>query len=366
MKQILHLAFLSMLILIFGCDTSKKDFNKAMEFYSKKSFENFLQEHPEGNWSDSAKMHIAFIIADSIGESSKYDEFLKYYPVSSLSKRAKILFDSLTTINGGCLAEIQQLPIEIESELDSIIEKKSLKSLSEFLLKDSSNYKEAARPKIQEIMKIAIAIKGVGSSSYDSLQAVYLPDTGSSKFSYELSLLKRLDWLRIEAEKEIAAFNHYYKSQNSVFENMFSAYGDMNKKGGHISDSAFASEFNAKFNEASNKTINANTRKMKNIIASHNKLLKDNILTTIRALQKYPLDVCAKEQYWEHLNSHLQKGKKGIYLEAESNRLYSGSVSFSEEEKEEITESLNTLYQSEKHDMIKKIVGDLITKIKDS
>ena len=363
MKRILHLTLLSIIIFLFGCNTSEKDFNKAMEFYSVQSFENFLQEHPEGNWSDSAKMHIAFIFADSIGESNKYDEFLKQYPMSSLSKRVKILFDSLTTINGGCLTESQQLPSEVKSELDSIMEKKSLKSLSEFLLKDSSNYKETARPKIQEIMNVAIAFKRVGSSSFDSLQSIYSPDTSSSKFSYELSLIKQLDWQRIETEKEVAVSNHYYKSQTSILENFASVLGGIYDKGGTLSNSSGMAEFDSKFNETSSRITNSNVRKMKSIISSHNKLLKDNILTTIQALINLPSDVCAKEQYWKHLNSHLQNGKNGIYLEVQSSSLYSGYESFSDEEKEKITESLNALYQREKHDMIKKVAGELIEKL---
>ena len=351
-----------MLTLAWGCDTSEKDYSIALKTHSIQSFENFLQEHPEGNWSDSARMHIAFIVADSVGESSKFDEFLEQYPLSSLSERVKFLYDSLTTINGGCLAESQQLPPEIESELNETIEKKSLKSLSEFLQKDSSDYKERARPQIQEVMKLAIANKTVGSSSLENIRVIYLPDTSSSKFSYELSLLRKLDWLRIEGEKEVAVFNHYHQSQTSIIKNVFSVYADMKKESGYLSDNAFSSIFNSRFDKASNRTINANTRKMKSIISIYNDLLKENILATIHALETFPSDVCAKEQYWEHLNTRLQKGK-GIYLKVENSSLYSGSVSFSDSEKEEISESLNALFQGEKHDLIKKMIGELIEKL---
>lgn len=361
MKKSFLIYFLSVLIL--GCDTSEKDFEKALGLYSIESFESFLQEHPESTLADSAKMYIAYLTADSLGTADKYDSFIKNYPSSFLIKRASHALDSLTTINGGCISEMLPLSDEINHELDKITTDGSLNDLYKLLRIDRHNIKEKARPKIQEILKNAITRKNVNSRIIDSIQVIYLPDTNSSKFSYELSLLNKLNWLKIIETKKNAAFDHYYDSQTNLISNAINVFSEIKKDHKATSDETFASLFSTKYDRASNKAIDANTKKMNKIIADYNQTLINNVLLTIRALSNYPSDVCAKEQYWGHLSAHLDKNEDNeIILKFESSFLYPGSMPLTN--KEEIIALLEEVHKNEKHEIIKKMASELIKKLK--
>lgn len=77
------------LLFISACATDKKDFEKAKQLNSISGYKEFLQKHPEGEWSEKAREGIAILTEDndyralvSEGKLFAYMRFAKKYPNS--------------------------------------------------------------------------------------------------------------------------------------------------------------------------------------------------------------------------------------------------------------------------------------------
>ncbi len=351
MKRILHLALLSTFILLFGCDTSKKDFDKAMEFYSTQSLDNFLHEHPEGRWADSARMHIAFIKADSIRRFELLTDFKKQYPKSSLSSKIEIVIDSLSTINGGCLITESSVPDSISEKLSEIVKENNLWNLY-LLLKKEPALKEKIRPQIQSVIKefnpaVLFAYEDVDpywddiyQQKISGLNELYLQDSLTSIFSYELSILNALEWRKI---------NEYFAHDMNHIRNWW-AEVKTQWRAGSITYNTFQDSYKE-------------TRS--HLIVTFKQKFYYNMLFAVDRLENYPLDVCAKEQYWQHLSKHLIRQAKGdIAIKVSDSYEFTFGEKY--ENGKQLLEPLDSIYSIENHQLVKKIAGGLIKKLKDS
>ena len=78
-------------LFLFGCATVGKDWKSAQETNSIQSFNEFLEKHPQSEYTKEAKFKIENLYWESAQESNSidsYKEFLKKYPNSRYSKEA--------------------------------------------------------------------------------------------------------------------------------------------------------------------------------------------------------------------------------------------------------------------------------------
>jgi len=101
-QRIIHQQWWVLLIVtltfMVGCDTTKKDWETAKAENTIQAFEDFLKQHPKGQFADSAQSRIEAIYfeqAQTTNTIQAYEEFLKQYPEGKFVDEARSMLEEI-------------------------------------------------------------------------------------------------------------------------------------------------------------------------------------------------------------------------------------------------------------------------------
>ena len=104
MKRLVSITATSLIVtaLLAGCDTREKDWEAARQADSIAAYEEFLEQHPDGEYTDAARERIAGIREQNAWDSARdadsveaYQAFLDEYPDSEHAAQADARIDDL-------------------------------------------------------------------------------------------------------------------------------------------------------------------------------------------------------------------------------------------------------------------------------
>jgi len=104
MKRLVSITATSLIVtaLLAGCDTREKDWEAARQADSIAAYEEFLEQHPDGEYTDAARERIAGIREQNAWDSARdadsveaYQAFLDEYPDSEHAAQADGRIDDL-------------------------------------------------------------------------------------------------------------------------------------------------------------------------------------------------------------------------------------------------------------------------------
>ena len=293
-----------------------------------------------------------FALAENDGSSNAYAEFLKLHPEGERALIAQARLDSLTTISGGCDLDENAGQIantEYQLQVKSLIESDQIVELLGYLtqvLNESPNEAEAYRVPFQEgleyigkvipdHMEKTEPIKDNWLSyiqSIDSLTNVFsnarldLPD-----YSYERTLVNETN-LRVKANV-VSELRNYLDEENS------------NNEFARIAQS-FLHE------NSSMQQMQRNTQRLMVKLTAYKSLhdaiapgILDETIGFLTDVENVPMDVCAKERYWNYVSELADKQLENEGLE-EVELVWGDS---------RVKDAMETTIQSEKHEILKEM-----------
>lgn len=89
---------LVLLIVILGCSSDKRDYEKAMQANTIQVYEEFIRKHPDSRFVEQAKGKIDSLEYATVGSKKSidaYEEFLLKHPNSVFVEAVKVKLDSL-------------------------------------------------------------------------------------------------------------------------------------------------------------------------------------------------------------------------------------------------------------------------------